>query len=83
MQHDAAPERSKAMVELIPVAEAAGFTAGCLAIHAARNWAETLTPILTYLVFALGVCLLIVAGIQNASDPDQLVAMMTQAMATY
>ena len=71
------------MVELIPVAEAAGFTAGCLAIHVARNWAETLTPILAYLVFALAVCLLIVAGIQNASDPDQLVALMTEAMATY
>lgn len=71
------------MVELIPVAEAAGFTAGCLAIHAARSWAEALTPILAYMVFALAVCLLIVAGIQNASDPDQLVAMMTQAMATY
>ncbi len=43
---------------------------------------ETLTPI-PYLVFALGVCLLIVAGIQNAADPDQLVAMMTDAMAIY
>lgn len=71
------------MVELVPVAEAAGFTAGCLAIHAARDWAETLTPLLAYLVFALGVCLTIVAGIQHAADPDQLVAMMTQAMATY
>ncbi|AWN46561.1 hypothetical protein DK419_09720 [Methylobacterium terrae] len=71
------------MVELVPVAEAAGFTAGCLAIHAARNWAETLTPVLTYLVFSLVVCLFIVAGIQRAADPDQLVAMMTQAMATY
>ncbi len=44
---------------------------------------RVLTPILAYLVFALAVCLLIVAGIQHASDPDQLVAMMTQAMATY
>ncbi|KMO37942.1 hypothetical protein ACQVP2_23685 [Methylobacterium aquaticum] len=71
------------MIELITVAEAAGFTAGCVAIHAARNWAETLTPILAYLVFALAVCLLVVAGIQHAADPDQLMAMMTQAMATY
>ncbi|KMO39486.1 hypothetical protein VQ03_15750 [Methylobacterium tarhaniae] len=71
------------MVELIPVAEAAGFTAGCLAIHAARGWAETLTPILAYLVLSLGVCLLTVAGIQQSPDPDQLVAMMTEAMATY
>ncbi|MFH6785432.1 MULTISPECIES: hypothetical protein [Methylobacterium] len=71
------------MVEMIAVAEAAGFTAGCLAIHAARNWAEILTPLLAYLVFALVVCLTIVAGIQHASDPDQLVAMMTEAMATY
>ncbi|KMO17810.1 hypothetical protein [Methylobacterium platani] len=71
------------MVELVPMAEAAGFTAGCFVLHAARASAEVLTPILAYLVFALAVCLLIVAGIQHASDPDQLVAMMTQAMATY
>ncbi len=40
-----------AMVELIPVAEAAGFTAGA-SPSMPPELAETLTPILAYLVFA-------------------------------
>ncbi|GJD50283.1 hypothetical protein OPKNFCMD_3021 [Methylobacterium crusticola] len=71
------------MVEFVPMAEAAGFTAGCVAIHAARQWAGIITPILTYMVFALVVCLFVVIGIQHAADPTQVMESMTQAMVTF
>ncbi|WP_298965841.1 hypothetical protein [uncultured Methylobacterium sp.] len=71
------------VIELVPVAEAAGFTVGCVAIHWARDWADTLTAFLAVTIVSLVLLIVVVAGLRQSGAPEDMVAAMAAASTAF
>ncbi|MEH3147550.1 MAG: hypothetical protein PGN34_19890 [Methylobacterium frigidaeris] len=71
------------VIELVPVAEAAGFTAGCMVIHWARDRADTLTALLAVVIVSIVLLLALVAGIRHSGDPEAMVSAMASASTAF
>ncbi|WP_128564926.1 hypothetical protein [Methylobacterium crusticola] len=70
-------------MEVAVLAEAAGFTAGCVVIHAARRSARGLTPLLATLAAALALGLCMALAVDRTADPALLADVLTGAAAAF